>query len=117
MNIRRVKRICDVRGCKNIGSFAIAKTREIGNTVIICEDCLREGLEAIKNYTPEPKRENLNAPPPLFFNATSEVEDKTESKEEQYICSECGKEFKSAAGLQSHMRSHKADSSEGDDVE
>ena len=126
MNIRKVKRICGVRGCKNTDSFMISRTREVGNSVIICPECLKEGLKAVGDYVPAPRRASV-PPPPLFFNDpvpeavsntnvavdTAEMAVKTQVEETaaEFICPDCGKEFKSAAGLQSHMRTHK----EGDE--
>ena len=73
MNIRKVKRKCGVRGCKNTDCFAISKVREVGNSIIICSDCLKDGLEAVKGYVPEPKRE-YTPPPPLFYNSQPTAE-------------------------------------------
>ncbi len=44
MYVRRVKRKCGIRGCKNTDCFAVSRAREIGNTVIICRDCLAGAL-------------------------------------------------------------------------
>lgn len=74
MNIRKVKRKCGVRGCKNTDCFAISKVREVGNSIIICSDCLKDGLEAVKGYVPEPKRE-YTPPPPLFYNSLPTAEE------------------------------------------
>ena len=51
MNYKQVKRKCNVRGCKNTASFHISRTREIGNSVIICKECLQEALTAISERT------------------------------------------------------------------
>lgn len=51
MNFKQVKRKCGVRGCKNTVSFHISRTREIGNSVIICKECLQEALTAISEKT------------------------------------------------------------------
>ena len=48
MYTRKVKRKCGVRGCRNTVSYALSKTREMGNSVIICEDCLKASLDAIE---------------------------------------------------------------------
>ena len=73
MFIRQVKRKCSVRGCKNTECFAISRTREVGNTVIICKSCLDKALRAIDEIDPKTKS-NIptvdNTPiPSLFFNA------------------------------------------------
>lgn len=66
MYVKKIKRICGVRGCKNTDVFAISKSRDMGNSVIACRDCLKEALESIDNYV-EPvkvKREQK----PLFYH-------------------------------------------------
>ena len=47
MYIRRVKRKCGIRGCRNTDCFAISRAREIGNTVIMCSECLKDALAEI----------------------------------------------------------------------
>lgn len=73
MCVRKVKRKCYVKGCKNTECFAISRTREFGNTIIVCKDCLEETLSSLSEMSPE---ENTNvtvtenrAVPSLFFNA------------------------------------------------
>ena len=66
MHIKKIKRICGVRGCKNTEVYAISKSRDMGNSVIICKECLKDALESIDNYV-EPvkvKRETK----PLFYH-------------------------------------------------
>ena len=48
MYIKKLKRKCNVRGCRNTESYAISKTREMGNSVIICKECLEEALKTIE---------------------------------------------------------------------
>ena len=48
MYTRKIKRKCGVRGCRNTVSYALSKTREMGNSVIICADCLKASLEAVE---------------------------------------------------------------------
>lgn len=148
MFVRQVKRKCSVRGCKSTDCFAISRTREVGNTVIICKSCLSSALESLNEINPKTKSnipviEN-KAVPSLFFNAEamgqSEVKDdltadadavaveenptapeQTEPEErieedehsedtasnasdEVFTCPECGKEFDSMRGLQTHTR-------------
>ena len=67
MNIRKIKRKCDVRGCKNIDVFSISKVREHGKTVIIYKDCLEEAYKAVQDYTPEKKQKAPTTPPPSIF--------------------------------------------------
>lgn len=46
------RRLCNVRGCRNIGSYAIARSREVGSSMIICEACLRDALAAVEAMKP-----------------------------------------------------------------
>lgn len=68
MYTRKIKRKCGVRGCRNTVSYALSKTREMGNSVIICEECLKASLDAIEEV------ENLT-----FKEATPIAEAHTES--------------------------------------
>ena len=71
MYVKKIKRICGVRGCKNTDVFALSKTREMGNSVIICKDCLKDALASIENYV-EPvkvKKERTS----LFYHPELEV--------------------------------------------
>ena len=75
MFVRQVKRKCSVRGCKNTDCFAISRTREVGNTVIICKSCLGNALSSLDEVDPKTKSNitplnNVSAPA-LFFNATA----------------------------------------------
>lgn len=117
MFFKRVKRKCHVRGCKNIDSFAISRTREIGNTVIICKSCLERALGAIDEVEPSsksniPELDSSDAPP-LFFNTIMkqmppETPKESTIGESVYKCSGCGKEFKNENGLKAHQRYCKA---------
>ena len=47
MKIKKIRRICGVKGCKNKHNvYTIARSRELGG-VIICEDCLIDAIKAI----------------------------------------------------------------------
>lgn len=88
MFVRKVKRKCGVRGCKNTDCFAISRTREVGNTVIICKSCLGKALGAIDEIDPKtqsniPHTDNRPAPP-LFFNAVA-LGDVNAVANEQYM--------------------------------
>lgn len=51
MFVKRFKRKCDVRGCKNTANvFLISKRREMGNTIAMCTECLKEASSATENY-------------------------------------------------------------------
>lgn len=71
MNVRKIKRKCGVRGCKNVESFVISKTREMGNSIIMCRDCMAEALKSTESYA-EPIKEK-KAPKPLFPHPNKDV--------------------------------------------
>lgn len=63
MYIKKVKRKCGVRGCKNTECYSISKSREMGFSVIACEDCFKEALKAIKElYAPQNKETTEEKP-------------------------------------------------------
>lgn len=71
MYVKKIKRICGVRGCKNTEVYALSKSRDMGNSVIICKDCLKDALASIENYV-EPvkvKKERTS----LFYHPELEV--------------------------------------------
>ena len=84
MFVRQVKRKCSVRGCKSTDCYAISRTREVGNTVIICKSCLGKALGAIDEIDPKTKSNipviGNTVTPPLFFNAKALGTDVTETK-------------------------------------
>lgn len=72
MFVKRFKRKCSVRGCKNTENvFVLSKRREMGNTIAMCRDCMKDALASTENYV-EPvkvKREDK----PLFPHPELEV--------------------------------------------
>ena len=69
MNVKRIKRKCNVRGCRNTDTFALSLTREMGNSVIMCKSCAEAAAKAMSEYVPEVKRAaDTTAPPPLFYH-------------------------------------------------
>lgn len=122
MYLKRVKRKCSIRGCKNTDCFAVSRTREVGNTVIICEECLKLTLDEVKNISPNTKsnvpKTIESAVPPLFFNAEISVsaggsepdtagtsaEDSSRESTGAFICEACGKTFENDKGLRAHKR-------------
>ena len=71
MNVKKIKRKCGVRGCKNTASFVISKTREMGGSVIMCRECMEDALKSTEGYV-EPEKVK-KAPKPLFPHSKSEV--------------------------------------------
>lgn len=120
MYAKRLKRKCMVRGCKNTDTYSISHTRESGNSVIICIDCLIGGIKSAKKAEKAPKVEYVpSKPPELFFGdaisaPASVVEDEADS-EEKFICEYCGRECASKIGLTSHLRACERKSGEDDE--
>lgn len=81
MKIKRVKKICDVAGCRNRDCFYISRAGGSGS-VIICKDCLTEALDGIENYK-EPKRKVMSEPPELFFGVLAPQEQNEEDKPQE----------------------------------
>lgn len=126
MYLKRIKRKCMVRGCKNTDTYTMSKTREMGNSVYMCKDCIAEADKAVKSYVEPEKTMVKKGIKPLFFNSflktdTSVTENEpeltevigdiealdnsvAEDKAESFICDKCGKECASKVGLISHQR-------------
>ena len=79
--LRRVKKKCEVRGCRNTDSFAVSKTREPGNSVIICKECLK-AFAAESDNVKEPKKGAPVPPPPLFFSEPTKEPDEVKAEDE-----------------------------------
>lgn len=48
MVIKKFRRKCDVRGCKNTANvYIISKYKDIGNSIAICTDCLNKAKALI----------------------------------------------------------------------
>lgn len=109
MNVKRIKRMCSVKGCHNIDTYAISRIKEFGG-VIICKSCLETALQAIEtagNETVKKKRQQQ----PLFYHPVIEekkepdiVGEKSEKNtDEDYICPKCGRRFETERGLKTHQ--------------
>lgn len=126
--VKKVRRRCGVRNCKTLDSYAISRTREAGQSVIICEDCLREALKAIEDGNiglPKQPSKPREAPP-LFFNAAiadsrkaaaearraaenDKIAAQTADKPPEvyadtgaFVCTQCGRAFTTETGLKRH---------------
>lgn len=69
MKIKKIKKKCEVRGCKNTDTYSLTNTNEFGNSVIICEECLKKAVKAVAEYDPSAEKKTVSVPPPpLFFH-------------------------------------------------
>lgn len=57
-----------VRGCKNIETYAISKTREMGNSVFMCKECMADALKSAENYIEPVKSDKKAYIKPLFYH-------------------------------------------------
>lgn len=56
MYVKKKRKKCSVRGCKNVADvYLISKSKEMGGSIFICTECLKEATESIKAYT-EPEK-------------------------------------------------------------
>lgn len=75
MRVKKLKRICSVRGCRSMDTYAISLSSEGGNSVIICKSCVEKANNAISDFIankPQEKTE-IPKPPALFFNGVIET--------------------------------------------
>lgn len=90
MFVKKFKRKCDVRGCKNISDvFLISKRREMGNTIAICRDCMKEALSSTESYIEPTKVKKIQKPlfphPELAVTLSSVAVDDEEPKPVEVI--------------------------------
>ena len=63
MFVKKFKKKCGVRGCKNISDvFIISRRREMGNTIAMCRECMADALKATEGYAEEAKVKKPIAP-------------------------------------------------------
>lgn len=75
MYIKKIRRICDVKGCKNMDSFFISRIAEGGGSIVVCADCIRKAAKAIENYKePEKKASGEKSEPPKFIFSRTDAE-------------------------------------------
>lgn len=65
MYVKKIKRKCGVRGCKCTETYAISRSREMGNSIIVCESCLVEALAEIDMKYSRREAEEGEMPIPL----------------------------------------------------
>jgi len=65
-----------VMGCRNTETYTISKVRDFGNTVLICEICLKEALKEIKNYGKPKPAQKVEPPPSPFYTDIVNMETK-----------------------------------------
>lgn len=96
MFVKKFKKKCGVRGCKNVSDvFIISKRREMGNTVAMCRECMIDALKSTESYIEPVKVEKEPAPlfphPELDKVTISSVAD--EEPEPKEVIEEATEEF------------------------
>ena len=105
MNIRKLRRKCEVRKCTNKDTFAISRSKEAGNTIIVCRECLKEALaeiekqypEAKANVEPEVEAEAVETPVVAEEVVADTVTVDTEPSEDEFLNGMTVKELKAFA--------------------
>lgn len=86
MFVKKFKRKCSVRGCKNTENvYVISKRREMSNTIALCRDCMKEALAVTENYVEQPKVKKEDRPlfphPELKVTLSSVADEEPELNE------------------------------------
>jgi len=126
VNIRKIKRMCAVKGCRNREAYTTSRVRDFGNTVIICEECAKGIVEAISKYgetgTGTGAKQGDVSDTPLFYGhlinpeatpaltGTPFTEGGLGADKAAFACSKCGREFTTAAGRSNHEKACKVES-------
>ena len=65
MFVKKFRRKCSVKGCKNVDNvYIISKRRDMGNSIAMCTDCLKEAQASVDGYVEEVKA--VREQKPLF---------------------------------------------------
>lgn len=73
MYVKKFRRKCSVKGCKNVDNvYIISQRRDLGNSVAICTDCLKEAQTSVDGYVEEIKV--VREPQPLFYHPEVKTE-------------------------------------------
>ncbi len=107
MYVRKINRICGVKKCSNKQCYHISRSREVGNSVIICEDCLKEALAEIEKMKQAdmPKVEtdaHHDDGAGTNIIASDNVKPIPDTDRNLTICNKCGRTFTTARGLKMH---------------
>ena len=82
MYVKKVRKKCMVKGCRNTDCFTLTTGGAFGNSVIICGRCLKDAAFEIEHFDPHKiYRTPKSAPPSLFFS--DKLASRTEEAEKQ----------------------------------
>ena len=73
MYVKKFRRKCSVKGCKNVDNvYIISQRRDIGGSIAICTECLKEAQTNVDGYVEEAKV--IREPQPLFYHPEAKPE-------------------------------------------
>lgn len=114
LKAKRIRRVCDVPGCRNTVSYSLSRFRTFGNCVILCEECINDALKLVNEI--KMKTDIKIEIEPLFrcpacgeeFLSQSDLDNHNCEgiQIDTYTCEECGKTFLSQRDLNNHMSEH-----------
>lgn len=82
INVKKLKRKCEVRGCTNTDTYAISRYKSFGGT-IMCKECLKDAFDAIELMKDEPKTKPMvsaGKERPLFFYKLEDTKEDNSTK-------------------------------------
>lgn len=47
MKVKKIRLKCGVKNCRNTVSYMLSKSKEMGSSVVICPDCLKEAYDMV----------------------------------------------------------------------
>lgn len=98
MRIKKLKRRCMVNGCRNMVSYSITRRNQLGNSIHICAECMKEALKMAGEM--EDKAVEAKAPPEKI-----DAPVQTEAAD-GFVCQVCGRVCKTENGFKKHMETH-----------
>ena len=113
LKAKRIRRVCDVPGCRNTVSYSLSRFRTFGNCVILCEECLNDALKLVNEIKEAVDIEPLHLCPicdEIFTTDSALTEHmdihKTGPTIPTISCNVCGETFLSQSDLNNHMSVH-----------
>lgn len=83
LKAKRIRRACDVPGCRNTVSYSLSRFRTFGNCVILCEECINDALKLV-----------------------NEIKEDVHVELVGYVCPVCGEKFTTESAWVKHKYIH-----------
>ena len=114
LKAKRIRRVCNVPGCRNTVAYILSRFRTFGNCVILCEECINDALKLVNEI--KMKTDIKLDIEPLFrcpacgeeFLSQSDLDNHNCEgiQIDPYTCEECGEVFYSHNDYKNHIVSH-----------